>query len=168
MGNKQSINASKHYNQTPRGKQVFIPKKNFAERSLFSLPSSQIWNHDLREGEYKWQEKRRVSTKYYRHTNNKVSESVFAHIKSWDLKTWTITLNMPFAAFIGCTVFIAMHLIHPNSLRTPRVQRQSLIHLNSPAPGLVSNNIYCWIISFCWINGWRKIGNVWKRCGSDQ
>lgn len=56
--------------------------------------------------------------KYYRPANNKVSGPVFAHIKNLDLgqlfSLHPITLHMPFAAFMRRSVFITMHLCHPN------------------------------------------------------
>lgn len=63
MDNKQSINGSHHYNKPPRGKQMFVRKKKLAERSIFSLSSSQIlwsWSEGMilgtrkKKGELAW------------------------------------------------------------------------------------------------------------------
>lgn len=71
--------------------------------------------------------------KYYRSANNKVSESVFAYIKNLDLDQLLclhpITLYMPFAAFMRCSVFITMYLCHPNRLKAPGGQGQCFIYL---------------------------------------
>lgn len=88
--------------------------------------------------------------KYHRCANNKVSGSVFAHIKSLDLdqlfSLHPITLHVSFATFTRCPVFIMTQLCCLSRLRAPG---QCLIHHNSPAPRLVSDNTYFWITNIC-------------------